>query len=563
LGEPAPKSPNETFLRYNCVVGNIAVNIFNRLKLLCLVAIAAAATATRADTFLNTLAWTRYIPVEEGHIAVDELGNTYVDYITNDAVAKTFTVHFIRYDLSGNGAAVTAPVTRNGSAHVNSVTVTPLIGGKRSVFVLVGGSDSVNASFIEAVKLNESGVVQWDKFLTTNSDQQFVYPIIGAADPAGDYYIADEFIGTLDNVTGIRFQSIGYDPAGNLLHCYFDTSIIPDSAQWVQGRWIISGNKNGTNQGAPRWVDFDPTKGTDYGQADYPTVDNLTYKYTYGIQTTTDSAGFVYLLVKVSQYRDSDGSFVATNHFIRKYSASGSLLWTSKSFPGDALSLTASTYGSPLWVSTLTAGPDHVEQFDSNGNLLTNNTTFTPFLMLNWYFLPDTTGTYLFYTDATVHKRLNEVRIGPTGSVLWNLSVATTLGGTNSVSSFIDYLEVNGNLYTSLALPSGDQIAIQRYVRGTTISSISGGTVSSNSSLVLKVSLNAVATAGGLVVNMTSSNAKLLFPNNSTAYSLAIPAGSVYANVTVHSGVVAANTTATVSGNQNGVIRAGAVTLIP
>jgi hypothetical protein len=106
---------------------------------------------------------------------------------------------------------------------------------------------------------------------------------------------------------------------------------------------------------------------------------------------------------------------------------------------------------------------------------------------------------------------------------------------------------------------------VQRYVPGVTVSALSvpnssatGGTI-----VPLKVSLNAPAPAGGMIVVLKSSSDKLIFPNKTTTYSAAIPSGSIYATVMVHPSPVGANTLVTISGNQNGVQRAVSLTITP
>jgi hypothetical protein len=534
------------------------------LKLSCIAILAVLATASYSQSFLNTLAWTRYISSGDGGFSVDELGNTYLLYDTSDSVAGTTACHFIRYDTSGNAAAVSLPLTINAyPCSVNSVRVTGLIGGKRYVYALLGAYDSTGNAFLEIVKLNDSGVLQWNKTAATGSATEFVFPLNSAVDSAGDFIVCDRFFTKTGPSTGTStFQSIVWDGTGAVIHYYFDNTIYPSAAELTQGNWSVLGSENGVAASTPRWVEVNPVNGSEVGQLHYPAVDNLKDSYRYLLSPTLDSSGFLYLGVTVVETQDSDSSVVAINHFIRKYTPSGVLLWTSKSWPSPVISFSASPTANSLWMIVQDSGFNrHLEQFDANGNLVTSTPAFSPYV--SWLQKPDSTGEYLLYTDSNSRKRLIAVRIGPAGTILWNLNTATTAGAPSSFSGYLDAQIQDGNLYTLAALPQFYQLAVQRYVRGTALLSIGGGTVSSNSTITLKVSLNAAAPAGGSLVKMTSNNGKLLFPNNLTSYSLAIPAGSTYANVVVHSATVATNTSVTVSGNLNGVIRASLVSVVP
>jgi hypothetical protein len=538
------------------------MNIARLLKPLLCVAVMLGTIACYADSFLNTLAWTRYTAAThlvdtalDGAMSVDELGNTYFVYDVPDTIPGVYDVHFIRYDTSGNAAAVTMPLNISGTPRINSLQTTKIINGKRYVYALFTVSDSSFLSSIESVQLDDSGHFLWSRTLSPPVSNLSLVGLAGVTDTSGNFDTAIEVSPGGENTgTSPALRTVVYDLNGLVKHDFSDTSINPNFAQFSAGKWCATGSKNGATSFLPRWVVFDPVTGAESGQGNYPDV-TTTDTYSYTISATSDSAGRVYLAITVVERHVKQ--LIRTNHFVRCYTSTGILIWTSKSQNGPCDNIVASTFGAPVWV---TSTANHVvEQYDTNGNLLTNITPFNP-LFQSGMQLPDPTGDYLLFTDPNMIKTLEVQRIGPAGTVLWSGST-TTAQGTGS--QYLNALTVNGNLYTLEVLPAGTQFAVQRYVLGTTISGMIGGTLGSNKSLPVRVNLNSTAPPGGLTVKMTSGNPKLLFPNNSTSYSLAVPAGSVYANVTVHSATVSSTTLVTITGNQNGVVRAAPVTISP
>jgi uncharacterized membrane protein len=114
-------------------------------------------------------------------------------------------------------------------------------------------------------------------------------------------------------------------------------------------------------------------------------------------------------------------------------------------------------------------------------------------------------------------------------------------------------------------ITGGTQATVQRYVQGVALSTVTTTATSfvSGTTIPVKVMLNSPAPAGGIAVKMTSSSASALFVNNTTAYTAAIPAGSLYTLVNVHTVKVAKSTPVTILGNQNGVQRSAGFTITP
>src|SRR5258708_31751751 len=87
-----------------------------------------------------------------------------------------------------------------------------------------------------------------------------------------------------------------------------------------------------------RWGTYDPTDGHLIAGAVLDELDNGTYTYSYGIPVGyLDPAGALDLGIDVNVKRDSDGSDVAHQHFIRRYNLTGSLQWTSHPFDKPSL----------------------------------------------------------------------------------------------------------------------------------------------------------------------------------------------------------------------------------
>jgi hypothetical protein len=531
------------------------------LKLALILIALCGAAASYGDSFLNTLAWTRYLPTSQGKIGADELGNTYLVYEVPNTVETTKTdLHFVRFDISGNAAALSTPFTFTDIPFtLVSVQASPLINGKRFVYALYE-MEGMTSDYPLLVKMDDSGKLIWTESLPGQTGQEY-FPLNGFADSTGKYYLATNIEELVVIFIFSTFDTVVYDADGNVLSNTLDNNQAGTTAEMFQGKWVVTGTGATENQAIPRWCIVDPTTAVESGFAEYPEADNDVNRYDYTLKTCTDSAGFVYVATTITEKSDSTLQILLVDHFVRKYRPNGNLVWTSKSLIGGIDTVSSASSGGSVWVLAMNGNNRTVEQFDPNGNLITHTQNIMP--LGTSMMLADPTGSYLLYDDAASPKRLIADRLGNAGDLLWTLSTTTTAGPAMEMSQYVNAFTVNGNLYTAGMLPQTTQIAVQRYVKGSTISTLTGGSAKAGLTFSLKVSLNAPAPAGGLLVKLTDNNAKLLFPNNTTAYSVAIPAGSIYTLVPMHAGTVATSTAVTVTGNQNGVVRSAVVTVVP
>jgi hypothetical protein len=530
------------------------------IKVLLVVLCVGGAVASYGDTFLNTLAWTRYVACDNGRMATDDAGNTYFVYISPVNDARKGLLTFLRYDISGNATLVHTSFSTGGPATIASVQTYTTPTGHHNFFVLFSAYTTTHN--IDFGEFDDTGSTLLDGNLTGTSTTD-LYALNAAIDPSGAFYIAANQVFRGPLYTTSEFMSRTFKPLGGETIQY-DSSEAPLSAEFTkQGKWSVSGTDNSTSSVTPRWALVDPSTGIESGSASFPIVDNGTYRYEYEMQNCADSAGLFYSMVTVLEYKDTNLHLpLATNHFLRKYGSGGSIVWTSKSYTGKPEGVVCASPSGSVWAMIL-LGKDSrtVEQFDANGFLVTHTQDLVVFP--GYLQVPDLTGDYFLYTNYNTRKQIVADRLGNAGDLLWTLSTNTYSGAPADNSSYINAVETNGNLYTCALLPANTQVALQRYVKGTTLSTLTGGTVKGGSTYSLKVSLNAPAPTGGTGLILTSNNAKLLFPNGQTSYSTGVPAGSIYILVTMHSSVVSANTPVTVTGNQNGVVRAAAVTVTP
>jgi hypothetical protein len=312
---------------------------------------------------------------------------------------------------------------------------------------------------------------------------------------------------------------------------------------------------------------YDPSNGQLVAGAFLNQVDNGTYTYNYSnFFSYVDPAGAVDLLANVTVMRDSNNTVFAVKHFIRRYNLTGSLQWISPSF--DEYADNIISYGSDSPTYTQINGyvrPLQHEQFDHLGN----RSWITPGLQSAYTYPPvcDNNGMYAFYEDRDDLKKIHITRIDRFGN-RWTTALASSVP-SQITATRADAVALPKNLYVSIMLPTatvmGEQAVVQRYVQGVALSILSTSSTSypDGSVIPVNVMLNSPALAGGIAVKLTTNSAKALFPNNTTSYTAAVPAGSTYAVVNVHTLAVTASTAVTVLGNQTGVQRACSFTITP
>jgi hypothetical protein len=493
---------------------------------------------------------------------VDASGNTYVVYATPDSNSGT-DVSYMKLDPSGNVLASHMLLFRASSeVLVNGIFLSPPSSPTPYIYTMVS-EDLGERDGSVFTKSNLAGTQIWQT--NYNMSNESFSPLGGFVDSS------DNFWGAMDHNKNGATELIMFEngPTGALVVEKNNTNIGPIHAEFYKGNWCVTGDDETATSvvQSARWGMYSPTDGHMITGAVLDPVDNGTYSYTYSpFVCYVDPAGAIDLGCNVQVTRDSDNALIGDKHFIRRYNLTGSLQWVSASYNNFLQYL--SSYGSNNTIYVQRGGftsPLFVESYDHLGNQ-------------NWvssgastYFVnppvSDSTGIYTFAEDFNNHKKLNITRYNTSGAQVWTTSVATSAGGSTTRATCADAAATTNNLYTAIILPaaSGNQATIQRYVQGVALgivttpqSSYAGG-----STVPVKVSLNAPAPSGGIAVKMTSSSAKALFPNNTTATTVAIPAGSTYAIVNVHLLTVSSNLTATILGNQSGVQRSASFQVAP
>jgi hypothetical protein len=322
----------------------------------------------------------------------------------------------------------------------------------------------------------------------------------------------------------------------------------------VGSNWTLSGYGNGSTV---KWGFYSDVSGATYGGESSPSTSSipgtLVYYLLAKVPGTTD--------VLVAKNTSVNPEFGApTQSFQVSYQKSDtSMLWQTPTQSGLVQDMQTKGSGQNAYVSTSTT----LSLFDSGGNAQWTK----PFALTR--FLLDTNG--LYFVTSTSDSRgftYSHYDLAADSPAQWS----TTVHGTSS-SGYAGYpsLKIIGNaLCLASPIPDtgyGSDMDVRRYVIGAALSSLAPSTgtatVHSNKTITLKVSLNEPASAGGQLVSLSSSNSKLLFANNATTSSVAIPNGSLYALVTLHCGPVSQNTSSTVTASLSGVSRTLNVSVLP
>jgi hypothetical protein len=508
---------------------------------------------------LDSLAWTRYLSSYEIHGVVDSVGNAYTASEVHNNTGGT-DVSLIKMDISGNvvlnKVAFTIPGTNSDIDHM---CVSPVIAGAQYVYIQTEGFSENSKLFVTVEKVDVLGNLIWSKTYGGISDQFGTVNV--AADASGNCYVCLFPIG--DSSTSI--EMLTYTPAGIVVHDLKNKLINPVNATFSSGKWLVDGHAPNQIYGSISWALFDAATGALNASASLNTLDTGTFVFTYTGTTYWDPNGTIYWGVTVNKYQSSGSPQpLLINHFVRSYQTGGALNWTSTSYQGYLTQINGYGSGGTLWTlgAVGTNAAAFVEAYDSTGSR-TCQTTGLP--ATTNAIVAEDFGAYVLITDPANKKNLMVQRLSPTGNLLFTNSIAASSAVPNDQSQFQNAQFSNGVLYTFAMVSTGiSQGVVQRFFRGVTLMSVTGpATVASNGTLTMKVQLNNPAPAGGMAIKLTSSSGKLLFPNNSNAYTMAIPAGSYYANVVLHAGAVVVNTAAIIAGNSNGVIRQSTVAVTP
>jgi hypothetical protein len=513
--------------------------------------------------FQDTLAWNRYGSAYQLNGVVDNTGNTYVVSDVPNTTIGGLDFYITAYDVSGNGL-LSKKLFNDPSSDISidHIILSPPVAGKQYIYFETL-AEIAGKLYVDVAKVGTDGTLGWMKKLGDASHE--AADINVGADAAGFAYVA------IENFSSFQTELIEYDANGMLLNDSFTPTMLPTDGKFVNGRWFLNGRNPASSTGNVKWGYYNATSGAELGTAHIDAVNNGINTYTYQATDYVDNNGAIYLGVTVNVYADSNPSTaIATNHFIRCYASTGVQAWASKSYAGQFMFLTGAGSGGPIWAQIAGSGSSFsVENYDLSGNQTLSKSGFSG--QSDIAPQSDTTGEYLFWRGPTTQQNLTVQRIDLGGNPLYTNVFAPPAGPVppgginNQQSQFTGAQSVNGVLHTfCIMTTSTDKSVVQRYVSGITLASVTGAaTMTSNTNYTAKVQLNGPAPTGGILVKLSSNNAKLLFANNTTASSVAIPAGSIYANVVLHSATVLAATKVLVAGNQNGVIRQVTVTVNP
>jgi hypothetical protein len=514
-------------------------------------------------TYLNSLAWSRYVNTTQSLLKVDPAGNTFMVYCVPNAGGTD--VCLIRFDPSGN-VTLSKALYHRASSEITlySVFVSPLLDNKQFIYTSLNENTSTYISGAIITKSDLAGAVVWQRSFTG---------------PVNRFYFTGTSVDNTDtfrvafglfNGSNTSLEMFQLGAAGETVFDKSNSKILPQKSDFVNGKWSIVGTDMAPDGGyiGLKWGVYDPSTGSAVTSAKFDDSDNGTYRYSYwSINSYADPAGAIDLCVAVNVYRDSNFADLGTFHFIRRYNTTGSLQWVSQSFPGHVREVASTGSNDSFFVIGQVSYSNFVECFDHYGNRISRSDTLagpsTPFSTPC-----DRLGAYFFSVSFPNLRTVNMSRVDASAQLAWSGTQSSPYGAQQDYSSVSDSVEANNNLYCAIVQAkqgSGKNTVVQRYVPGITVSalSVSNSSATGGTIVPLKVSLNAPAPAGGMIVVLKSSSDKLIFPNKTTTYSAAIPSGSIYATVMVHPSPVIANTLVTISGNQNGVQRAVSLTITP
>jgi hypothetical protein len=540
------------------------------LKTLVTFAVFACLTVSSlANPFLNTLAWTRYVACGQVKLVVDSAGNTYMVYSKNDVNVGT-DIDYIKYDPSGNAVSSGLLVYRADQlVDINGVYLSQPTPQTTYIYTTLTETD-INTLVDSAVftKCDLAGTQIWQSnYKATGFDYQTVG---GFVDNSDNFWGA--LAVTTDSKTSLLMVETG--PTGGSLQQQSTANIGPLRADFYNGKWCVVGNDETVADPTTsmRWGVYDPSDAHLITGALFDSLNNGTYTYTYMPLNNfyLDPAGAVDLSVNVRATRNSDSKIIGEKHFVRRYNLTGSMQWVSQSFDNFSQGITSSGSNGPIYVQ-LDAGFSNMSNQSALQSLdhLGNQSWITSPVPVHAQFYPvsDASGVFTILLDGANSSKIDLTRYDLNGNSVWTYNFA---GGVLSQAYAFcsDAIDTKSNLYIACLYPQkdGSMLAdIQRFVQGVALSALSASANSykGGSIVPVKVLLNSPAPTGGVLVKLTSNSAKALFPNNTTSYSAAIPAGSLYAIVNVHTVAVATNTAVTVLGNQSGVQRAVAFTVTP
>jgi hypothetical protein len=518
---------------------------------LCRIAIGAlfvfASSLCWGTTFLQTLAWQRLFNTvsydDRGKIDVDAGGNIYLWY---QATEGTEQFRLSRLSPAGN-----VYLSAYQTFDKNSENVGVLAAPDGYIYTGVVNVQGNTPSYSRITKYGAGLNVIWTHDFQAPNTQMVlsafdvdkygtVYAVLQSYPTNGTYQMLFK-----------RLSSANVEQAQTGIA----TDMIPEwGFAHVAGNWILAGYDPLTS--GVKWGYYDDVTGATFGGDSDPNSNDIPGIANYYVLTPVPNSTDVI----VARNTMSNDGFTTTNSYRVTYRhITGVNAWQTATGDGLVQNIQCLGAGSNVYLNTR----DHLQMLNSQGVSQWNK----PFVC-DTFFL-DATGFYSFHSlsssNAVNYSRYDLLADDPPQ---WT----TNVGGTSATlySGFASAVARNSTLCVAASVGdnnTGYDIDVRRFVTGTALSSIASNkgaaSLHSSGSLVLKVSLNQPAGKGGILINLTSANSKLLFANNTTAMSLAIPNGSLYALVTLHAGVVTQNTSAVVTGTSNGIARSVTVSILP
>jgi hypothetical protein len=531
-------------------------------RLLCCLLVLAVSGFTHGSAFLNSLAWTRYVHAWTGKILPDGNGNLYVAYSVFNFGAPT-DIWLAKYDSSGNVLFNKRLFSRPGFyIQFNGIWLSSPSALKPAVYISCSGYGGTTHETVVS-KSDMTGNLLWERVFTSSTINYI--PVGGSVDSADNYWLAMS-----EGAASSALEMIKFGPTGNTLLDKTNSTITPDRATFVNGKWCVTG-EDLTSVEPPystRWGLFDPATGNFLSGARFDFLDNGTSRYYYApMASYVDPAGAIDIAVNVTQ-NDYSGRLIAEKTFYRRYNLTGSLQWFTPSINGGAFKNISSYGTNNSFIGSVSGymSPYYLEGRDHLGNLLWTRQDET-----TWSSFPpivDASGFYTFGIDLANRKKFDITRFDNSCNVQWKGGPVTAAGDNTDYGGIVDTGSSGNNLYVAVNLPEntkGNITYIQRYVTGLALSAMTATNINivQGSTNTIKVQLNEPAPTGGVPIKLQTSSRYALFSNNTTAITFVIPAGAIYATVPVQTKTVPWTTGVTILGDENGVQRSASFNITP
>jgi hypothetical protein len=418
-----------------------------------------------------------------------------------------------------------------------------LVGADGNIYTAVNSTDlATGDKYFTVLKYNNAGLLQWQHKVLSSPDTHFT--LLGLdADAAGNVYLAIRAIlegGAPQLETGVL------NSAGTTTDFGFNTDINPSQAFHWSHTWVVTGTGSSGSATGGRWGFYFDSDATQY--AGEFQANTSTDSYSYSAYPTTAR-----IVLTARNHTHGIGPSATYSVLPRAFSITDGLTWwVGTETTGNARSMSGVGQHGPYYM-LLAPSPTQestVVQCLNDAGLVDYSSPVTAD-----YVLADPAGIYTIQNDP-LHPILRRYQCD--SSIHPAAQWSNTFGNTFQWFAFRTlgpafWIANNGGI-----------VDVTRYVTGTSLSylhsNVSSDVVGGHP-YVLKVALSAPAPAGGMAVTLTSNNTHLLYPSGTISYTLAIPAGSLYALVNMTSTAVATNTAVTLTGVQNGVTRTNVVTL--